>query len=229
MSTPVVVGVDGSESALDAVRWAADEARRRHTSLRVVHAYEIPVGYPPGFVDWHALHQAFAAQGRSWLDQARQAAEQTAPGLVTEVVEVKAGAVPALVKESAQAALVVLGERLASCQEKYPDVPVSRYVSRERASRALLRYAESAQLVVVGSRGRVASAGCCWARPASTCSTTHHARSRWSAPHRRLTASSVDCRAGYAETVCRRGLRPVYESGLRCQTALVGRERTGRR
>lgn len=257
MNEPVVVGVDGSESALDAVRWAAGEARRRHTSLRIVHAHEIPVGYPPGFVDWHALHQALAAQGRSWLDQARHVAEKTAPGLATEVVEVKAGAVPALVKESAQAALVVLGsrglggftglllgstavelaahahcpvvavrgsdhdgpvvlgvdgtptsesaiafafaeastrgtgvvavhtwtdlaletalaggavaldfapleqqaeevlgERLAGWQEKYPDVPVTRYVSRERASRALLRHAESAQLVVVGSRGR---------------------------------------------------------------------------
>jgi nucleotide-binding universal stress UspA family protein len=253
----VVVGVDGSESALHGVRWAADEAARRHASLRLVHAYEFPVGYPPGFVDWHALHQALEAQGRAWLDQARQAAEQTAPGLVTEVVEVRTGAVPGLVEESARAALVVLGsrglggftglllgstavelaahahcpvvavrgaehdgpvvvgvdgtpvgeaaiafafaeaaargtalvavhawtdllletafagaaaqldfsvlaqqaeevlaERLAGWQEKYPEVSVSRHVNRERASRALLRHAESAQLVVVGSRGR---------------------------------------------------------------------------
>jgi nucleotide-binding universal stress UspA family protein len=48
----------------------------------------------------------------------------------------------------------VLGERLAGWQEKYPDVPVTRHVSRERASRALLRHAEHAGLVVVGSRGR---------------------------------------------------------------------------
>ena len=32
---PVVVGVDGSGSALDAVRWAANEAVRRGTGLRV--------------------------------------------------------------------------------------------------------------------------------------------------------------------------------------------------
>jgi nucleotide-binding universal stress UspA family protein len=258
VNAPVVVGVDGSESALHAVRWAADEARRRRTGLRLVHAHEIPVGYPPGFVDWHALHVALAAQGRSWLDQARQAVEDIAPGLVADVVEVKAGAVPALLAESAHAALVVLGsrglggftglllgstavelaahahcpvvavrgpypgdgpvvvgidgtptgepaiafafaaasargtglvavhtwtdllleaafagsaaqldfsvlaeqaeevlgERLAGWQEKYPDVPVTRHVSRERASRALLRHTEGAGLLVVGSRGR---------------------------------------------------------------------------
>ena len=111
VNTPVVVGVDGSESALHAVRWAAGEARRRHVGLRLVHAFGIPVGYAPGFVDWHALHEALVARGRTWLEEARQAAEETAPGVATEVVEVKAGAVPALLRESAHTALVVLGTR----------------------------------------------------------------------------------------------------------------------
>lgn len=275
MNAPVVVGVDGSESALAAVRWAADDARRRGVGLRLVHAYDIPTGYPPGFVDWHTLHAALAAQGRSWLAQARQAAEEqvlagvgTAPGpavdtvgaapeLVVDAIEVKSGVVPALVRESTHAAVVVLGtrglggfsgllvgstavglavharcpvvvvrgvahdgpvvvgvdgtpageeaiafafaeasrhgtdlvavhtwtdlvleealaggaaaldfapleeqaeevlgERLAGWQERYPDVSVSRHVSRERAARALLRHAERARLVVVGTRGR---------------------------------------------------------------------------
>src|SRR5216117_3559149 len=108
MNSPVVVGIDGSASALDAVRWAADEARRRGSPLRLVHAQEMPAGYPPGFVDWHALHEALAAQGRTWLDQAREA---VAPELPVEVVTVKAGAVPALMTESAGAGLLVLGTR----------------------------------------------------------------------------------------------------------------------
>ncbi len=257
-NAPVLVGVDGSESALHAVRWAADEARHRGTTLRIVHAYEIPTGYPPGFVDPRTLREALAAQGRSWLDQARGAAEETVPGLPVDVLEVRAGAVPTLVGESAAAALLVLGsrglggftgllvgstavelaararcpvvvvrdksehagpvvvgvdgtpvgetaiafafaeastrgadlvavhtwtdllletafagekavldfsvvaqqaeellgERLAGWQEKYPGVRIVRHVSRERASRALLRHAEGAALVVVGSRGR---------------------------------------------------------------------------
>ena len=36
---PVVVGVDGSDSALAAVRWAAVEADRRQAPLRVVTAF----------------------------------------------------------------------------------------------------------------------------------------------------------------------------------------------
>jgi nucleotide-binding universal stress UspA family protein len=54
----------------------------------------------------------------------------------------------------AQQAEELLGERLAGWQEKYPDVRIIRHVSRKRASRALLRHAEGAALVVVGSRGR---------------------------------------------------------------------------
>jgi nucleotide-binding universal stress UspA family protein len=33
-----VVGIDESDSALDAVAWAAREARERHAPLRIVHA-----------------------------------------------------------------------------------------------------------------------------------------------------------------------------------------------
>ncbi|MGW3989185.1 universal stress protein [Streptomyces sp. NPDC004830] len=39
MNLPVVVGVDGSESSLRAVDWAADEAAQRGLPLRIVHAY----------------------------------------------------------------------------------------------------------------------------------------------------------------------------------------------
>jgi nucleotide-binding universal stress UspA family protein len=47
-----------------------------------------------------------------------------------------------------------LAERLAGWQEKYPDVPVSRVVTRDRPVRCLLEVAANAQLLVVGSRGR---------------------------------------------------------------------------
>lgn len=254
---PVVAGVDGSESALQAVGWAADEAKRRGTGLRLVHAYEIPAGYPPGFVDSQMLYDAIVEQGDNWLTQAREVAEKAVPGLDVEVVATKASPVVTLLRQSESASLLVLGsrglggftgllvgstaveltaradcpvvivrgpgadgpvvvgvdgtpvgepaiefafaaasardvdlvavhtwtdllleiafgggadaldmsrvaeeaeellaERLAGWQERYPDVRVTRQVSRERASRALLRHAEGAGLVVVGSRGR---------------------------------------------------------------------------
>ncbi len=48
----------------------------------------------------------------------------------------------------------VLDERLAEWQERYPDVRVRREVPWSHPAKALVKEAEGAQLVVVGSRGR---------------------------------------------------------------------------
>ncbi|ASR36503.1 universal stress protein [Prauserella marina] len=49
---------------------------------------------------------------------------------------------------------LVLAERLAGWQERYPEVSVERVVRRDRPLRGLLEPAARAQLLVVGSRGR---------------------------------------------------------------------------
>jgi nucleotide-binding universal stress UspA family protein len=48
----------------------------------------------------------------------------------------------------------LLGERLAGWAEKYPDVVVHRELRHQRPTTALLEHSRTAQLVVVGSRGR---------------------------------------------------------------------------
>ncbi|MBX9640623.1 MAG: universal stress protein [Mycobacteriaceae bacterium] len=57
---------------------------------------------------------------------------------------------PALQLESEQ----VLAERLAGWQERYPDVAVQQIVVCDRPARELVSQSKSAQLVVLGSRGR---------------------------------------------------------------------------
>lgn len=42
----VVVGVSGSSASAGALRWAADEARRRHAALRVVRSWHAEVHAP---------------------------------------------------------------------------------------------------------------------------------------------------------------------------------------
>jgi nucleotide-binding universal stress UspA family protein len=53
----------------------------------------------------------------------------------------------------------VLAERLAGWQEQYPDVQVNRSVVCDKPARQLVQQSETAQLVVVGSRGRGGFAG----------------------------------------------------------------------
>ena len=48
----------------------------------------------------------------------------------------------------------MLAELLVGWQEKYPEVTVQQQLIRSRPARALLESSRTAQLVVVGSRGR---------------------------------------------------------------------------
>jgi nucleotide-binding universal stress UspA family protein len=259
---PVVVGVDGSPSALHAVRWAAAEAVRRGLPIKLVHGYQSPVGLHGGAVASGVVRNALRAEGRRILRHAQEAVADVSAELRPAIVLEYAPVVPMLANESTSASLLVLGtrglggftglvigstavllagrahcpmvvvrgagdgpppeagpvvvgvdshdnseaavgfafataashgadlvavhtwtdsitdtvllghpappdfepaqrnayatliERVAGWQEKYPEVRVTREVVRDHPSRALLRYAAGARLVVVGTRGR---------------------------------------------------------------------------
>ncbi len=263
-AAPVVVGVDGSSSALEAVRWAADDCTRHHAPLRLVHGYLLPAhGYPEVVLTGNEVRHAIEAQARVWLNEAAEVARAAAVGIEVTTHVATWGAATLLIEESREARLMVLGsqglggvtgmlvgsialalashgqcplvvvrgtahpegpvvvgvdgsptseaavefafetasmrgapliavmswnnfmissdydasqpgvdwdhaeqdeqrllaQRLAGWQEKYPDVRADRVVVRDRPVRALMRFAEQAQLLVVGSRGHGGFAG----------------------------------------------------------------------
>ena len=109
---PVVVGVDGSESSLAAVRLAARLAAERDRPLRVVHAFiwpqlHVPLGPSPegppegGFTNAAARIVAEAVAEATRLEPKI--------GVTGEVIEGSAS--PVLIGEAADAAMVVLGDR----------------------------------------------------------------------------------------------------------------------
>lgn len=107
MTERIVVGVDGSESALQATRWAAREAARHGVALRLVHVRQLPLLLPPE--DRYAAE--LADQGRRWLVDARDAALAAEPDTTVET-ELRTGQ-PAweLVAETEHAGLMVVGSR----------------------------------------------------------------------------------------------------------------------
>ncbi|MHB1801335.1 MAG: universal stress protein [Actinomycetes bacterium] len=112
---PVVVGVDGSEHAGLAVDWAVDAAVREHRRLVLLHAWHLPVApVAVGVYDESELHEALDQAGRAILDQARDRARTRAGGHDLEITpRLVSGesAAQAMVDESIQAGLLVLGSR----------------------------------------------------------------------------------------------------------------------
>ncbi len=109
---PIVVGVDGSQTALDAVQWAACESRHRHIGLRLVDAVGPMPPTRPGDPRVGVLYrEALREEAADAVGAAAVLARQIAPGadVVTEVLTGEP--VPTLVAESGRAPLVVLGDR----------------------------------------------------------------------------------------------------------------------
>ena len=117
MTGVIVVGVDGSETSHEALRWAAQEARLRSARLVAVYAWTfippqpigdpgmlaIPAGDLPGQLD------AESDAARVALDDAVEAVLGAEAGIEVERKLVEREPGDALVAESADADLVVVG------------------------------------------------------------------------------------------------------------------------
>lgn len=116
MADRIVVGIDGSPPADDALRWALDEARLRGADLEVVHAWEHPA---VAMVQYGNVALPVTAR-----DELEKAAEELIRRTLRDVVGAKAGQPvtlstviregkpsEVLVAESKDAAMVVVGAR----------------------------------------------------------------------------------------------------------------------
>ena len=107
----IVVGVDGSDAALDAVRWAAAEAAHRRAGLELVHAFDVAGLYADASVAplLDDVEAAMRDEARAVLDAARDVAAQAAPGVAVETREDAEAPSSVLREASGTASLVVLG------------------------------------------------------------------------------------------------------------------------
>lgn len=109
---PIVVGVDGSDSARNAALWAADEAAARQVPLRLVHAVVTsPFAYTGGPAIPQSYFDAMGNDGRRQLIEVEKAIRHAHPNLTVEADLQMADPVPMLIAESDNARLVVLGSR----------------------------------------------------------------------------------------------------------------------
>jgi nucleotide-binding universal stress UspA family protein len=121
MPGTIVVGVDGSEHSLAALRWAADEAKLREARLVAVHAW---VFIPPAPLAEPGLAPIPAADLPAQLEAQQDAAE---------------------------------AEFAAAIEEAFPEGPtveIERKLIDSDPGDALESASKTADLVVVGSRGR---------------------------------------------------------------------------
>ena len=106
---PVVVGVDGSAAALDAVEWAAAEAAARHCPLHVVHVLTWPVVIDPAGIVAGASLYAHQAAAEQVVDEAVVRARVVASDVRVVPRLVTGSAGPVLVEQAVDAGLLVLG------------------------------------------------------------------------------------------------------------------------
>ena len=109
---PIVVGVDGSESAQEALDWAAAEASAMHRPLRIVHGFIWPLmRVPLGAASAGPEDGGFQAVADRVLADAESRARSVAPDVKVTSELVVAAAAPALLRQAHDAELVVVGSR----------------------------------------------------------------------------------------------------------------------
>jgi len=109
-TAPVVVAYDGSQASSAALTWATAEAIREHAPLRIVEVFELViVDRPsPGKVVPLAALRTVRERG---LEALAESVRLRHPGLHVDTLLLEGAPSPALIEETAQARMLVLGSR----------------------------------------------------------------------------------------------------------------------
>lgn len=112
VSSTIVVGIDGSESALEAAVWAAKAAERQGKSLTILAAYETQAAaYAPALVIPQDVIDIIRKEAEENVHTAAAKARTTAPSVDVTGKVVEGRPSPVLIDASHDAALVVVGSR----------------------------------------------------------------------------------------------------------------------
>ena len=112
----IVVGADGTDAGMQAVRCATEEAKRRDLGLRIVH---VTPGYTPTGPALPIIPDgSLRSYGLQILRDAAAQVAEDAPDLPVNTVLVTAGRVPGLVTHSTDAKMLFLGNARHSLGER---------------------------------------------------------------------------------------------------------------
>ena len=106
----IVVGVDGSEGSIAALRFAIDEAKTRGAEIKAVNVWHVPVAaYGSGLAPIPVDESDYEQLGKSALDSAL--AKVDANGVTITPILREGQATEVLVAEAKNADLLVVGSR----------------------------------------------------------------------------------------------------------------------
>lgn len=136
----VVVGVDGTTTALHAVRWAAAEAVARACPLTIAHAAS------------YAVDAAAARRAEGILGRARTVAHRAEPGLDVATRRLDSAPAPGLLDLAEDAALLVVGLIAESVEDAYLGSVALGLLGRASCPVAVVRGADEAagSMIVAG-------------------------------------------------------------------------------
>lgn len=105
----IVVGVDGSQSGLEAVTWAVREAARRGTAVRIVHVMAAWAAELPEEGRFAEVGRWMRENAQAVLAAAADRARADGPGVAVERRLIPGEPLPALLDAAAEAELLVVG------------------------------------------------------------------------------------------------------------------------